>query len=193
MEYNDYELVYLAQEHNELALEILYKKYSVLIKNKAKKVLNLVKKSGLDINDCLLEVKLTFEEAVMSYDQDDKTLFLTYATICIDRLIINLVRRYNGKKYFFLNEATSLEIDEEAGLYGVITDNQTPEKELFEKEDMSFLYENITSKLKKDEREVFKLRLKGLTYNEISKKLNLDVKLVYRTIEKIKNKINENK
>ena len=84
MEYNDFELVSLAQENNEEAIEILYKKYNDLIQRKAKRVLRILKGSGIELSDIIQEALIGFDEAIRKFNQNDDTIFSTFAIICID-------------------------------------------------------------------------------------------------------------
>ena len=50
-DYNDNELLWYIAEQNEMATDILYKKYEPLIVNFAKKMYEYCQYSGLEIND----------------------------------------------------------------------------------------------------------------------------------------------
>ena len=71
--YNDYELLYLAQENNEDAVNELRKKYNNLLYTKA---LSYNRSSHIDIKELLSETEISFYKAVDNYI--DKNTFKTY-------------------------------------------------------------------------------------------------------------------
>ena len=90
-DYNDYELVYLAQEQNEDALNIIYKKYEPIVYKKCRKYLNFLK--GVELCDLIQECNIILLNAIKTYNQDNTTTFYTFITICIDRHLVNLYRK----------------------------------------------------------------------------------------------------
>lgn len=194
MEYNDYELVYLAQERNEDAIELLYQKYYKLINNSAKKAFNYLNKSGLELEDVILEAKIGFEEAILGYNQDDSTIFFSFAKLCIDRQLKSLLLKYSGNKHKFLNEALTLDWDvneDGMGLYNVLGDNNTPESKFFNKANVSEICDAIRNSLTNLEKYVFDLKLTGFSYSEISDILCVENKNIYNAITRVRNKVNK--
>lgn len=191
MKYNDYELVSLAQENNEYAINILHEKYKDLIIAKSKKVYYYLKNRGLELSDVIQEAMIGFEEAIRGYNQDDKAIFYTFAMICIDRQLKSLVIKQNRDKYRFLNEAITLDNDEEGNLYNVLSDEITPETELFSKEEAKNIYNELKQSLTEFEDVVFELKLQGFSYSEISEVLELENKDIYNAVTRIRNKANK--
>ena len=72
---NDYELIYLAQENNEEAKEMLYQKYKNLIYSNAMNFIYKNASSGIEINDVLLELNIYFEKAISDFDQNGGASF----------------------------------------------------------------------------------------------------------------------
>lgn len=192
MEYNDYELVSLAQENNEVAINILHRKYKNIIYGKSKKVFNILRSKGLELSDVIQEATIGFEEAIMGYNQDDNALFFTFANLCIDRQLKTLILKQSRCKHKILNEALALDNDEEnTDFYNMISDDVTPETELFNKEDANLLYNKIKSVLTNFEDNVFELKIRGFSYKEIADILDIENKDIYNAIDRIKNKINK--
>jgi hypothetical protein len=77
--YNDYELLYLAQENNEDAVNELRKKYNSLLYAKA---LSYSRSSHIDIKELLNETELAFYKAIDNYI--DKNTFNTYLNYWLD-------------------------------------------------------------------------------------------------------------
>lgn len=184
MEYNDYELVYLAQEHNELANDILCRKYNMILESKARRVLNLLKPSGFELNDIFQEALIAFGNAIMSYNQDDKATFYSFANLCVERRLITMIRDRYRKKYSVLNDSVIVDLQDETN--NIFSNDLTPEKEVFNKEKLNNLYDFLEHNLSDLEFNVFKLKMYGATNKEISDRLGIDSKLVYTIINKIK-------
>lgn len=194
-DYNDYELVSLAQELNEDATDLLHKKYQPLIKKKCNKYMKYLHNKGLDINDLIQECIVAFEEAIQNFNQNDNVSFYTFVNICINRQLLTELKRQNRNKYKFLNEAIPLEsIDEDdnTNLINFIGDNSSnPELGFLSTEEFNELYDNIVKELTDLEECVFKLKIQGFTYKEIADIFDKDVKSIDNAIQRIKVKIKE--
>lgn len=187
MEYNDFELVSLAQENNEEAIEILYKKYNDLIQRKAKRVLRILKGSGIELSDIIQEALIGFDEAIRKFNQNDDTIFSTFAIICIDGRIKTFILKQNRGKYRFLNEAVNFENrDSECNLLDLVSDNVTPESLLFNDVSESEIYIKIKNGLTGFEDVVFELKIQGYEYKEIANILDIDSKDIYNAINRIR-------
>ena len=187
MEYNDFELVSLAQENNEEAIEILYKKYNDLIQRKAKRVLRILKGSGIELSDIIQEALIGFDEAIRKFNQNDDTIFSTFAIICIDGRIKTFILKQNRGKYRFLNEAVNFENrDSECNLLDLVSDNVTPESLLFNDVSESEIYIKIKNGLTGFEDIVFELKIQGYEYKEIANILDIDSKDIYNAINRIR-------
>lgn len=185
MEINDYELVALAQEGNEEAINIIYKKYTPIIVKKSKNAILYATHHGVDINDIMQEGYIGLNEAIKFFSQDDKATFYTFALLCIDRKIVNYMRKTTRGKNKLLNEAVA--IDE--GLENVLSDETNIELSVILKDKERDLREKINDILTEFERKVFNLKVKGYDFEEIANMLNKDVKSIYNTFHRIKQKI----
>ena len=114
--YNDYELLYLAQENNEDAVNELRKKYNSLLYAKA---LSYSRSSHIDIKELLNETELAFYKAIDNYI--DKNTFNTYLNKVIDNNLTNYIAKHNVTKNKILNESISYENNNERIL--VVTHN----------------------------------------------------------------------
>lgn len=184
MEYNDYELVSLAQENNDIAIDLLHKKYKDLIYNKSKKIYYCLRNRGLELSDVMQEAMIGFEEAIKAYNQDDNTLFYTFAMLCVDRQLKSLVLKQNRDKHKFLNESITLDNDDD--LYNILSNDITPETEFFSKEEANNIYNNLKDCLTEFEELVFELKLQGCSYKEISDILDVDSKDIYNAVSRIR-------
>lgn len=188
MDKNDFELVYLAQEGNEDAINELYQKYKPIIVKKSKNAIMYATHHGIDINDIMQEAYIGFDEAIKNFSQDEKASFYTFAILCIDRKITNYLRKTTGSKGKILNEAVTIDDT----LEKVLSDEFSIEYNLIDKDNDSKLINNIRNMLTEFERRVFDLKLKEYSFDEIAKLLNKDVKSIYNTFQRIKVKIKKN-
>ena len=185
MEKNDYELVYLAQEGNEDAINLLYKKYKPIIVKKSKNAIVLATHHGIDINDIMQEGFIGFDEAIRGFSQNETASFYTFAMLCVDRKIANYLRKTTGSRGKVLNDAVA--IDET--LEKVLGDGTNIESKIMGKDTDNELTIIIREILTDFERKVFDLKIKGYSFEEIANVLNKDVKSIYNTFQRIKMKI----
>lgn len=191
---NDYELVSMAQECNEDAINILHKKYQPLMMKKSKKIYQYLKNKGIELSDLIQECTIGFEESIKNFNQNDDVTFYTFANVCMDRQLMSETTKLNRDKHKLLNEAIPLEtLDEDESTNNLIdfikneTDN--PELDLLYNEDYQDLYQNISKKLTPLENKVLSLKLENYTYKEISKIINITEKSVDNTMQRIRNKV----
>ena len=190
---NDYELVSVAQEYNEDALNLLHEKYQPLINKKCHKYIKYMQNKGVELSDLIQECMIGFEEAIHNFNPNDNVSFYTFANVCMDRQLMSELTRQNRDKYKFLNEAIPLETideDDDTNLIDFIQDNsKNPELGLLSNEEFKELYATISKELTALEECVFKLKLQGFNYKEISDILDKDEKSIDNAIQRIKTKI----
>lgn len=190
---NDYELVSIAQELNEDAINLLHEKYKPLINKKCRKYIKYLHNKGIEIADLIQECTIGFEEAIHNFNPADDVSFYTFANVCMDRQLMSELTKQNRDKYKFLNEAVPLEtIDEETdtNLIDFIQDNsKNPELGLLSNEEFKELYSTISKELTALEECVFKLKIQGFGYKEIADILDKDDKSIDNAIQRIKIKI----
>lgn len=189
---NDNELIVLAHEKNEDAINMLYDKYKPLINKKCSNYFKYVKNKGIEYNDLVQECLIGFEESIRNYDVNADALFYTFASICMDRQIITLIKKANRDKNKFLNEAISIEscLEEDSSLLDRIEDNtNNPELGVIGEVEYQELYNKIIKELTNFEECVFNLKLQGFDYDEIANILDKDIKSIYNAVGRIKDKI----
>lgn len=190
MEYNDYELIYMAQESNEDAVNILNKKYESLINSRATYFYNRSDKKGYDYNDLYQEALLGFNEAIYRYDQDNNATFYTFASVCIDNKLMTFLTKNNTGKVTFYNDAVNYD-DVKDNLVGNDYSYSDPLDMALDKERYEEILVKIKGILTDRELSVFELKIQGLSIDEIVEVLNINHKSVYNTLVRIKNKIKE--
>jgi len=191
---NDYELIMLYHEEDENAKNILFYKYKFIIDILIKKYQKYFVNLNIDSQEIYSECTVGFSDALKSYNQDKDAGLPTFITLCIERRLRNIIKKYNREKYKGLQETYSLDFiydDKEVSLIDMISDDyeHDPLKNMTEEEEYIELINNIKEKLTKREYDVFVLMSNGLSYIEISKILNNTPKQTDNTIQRVKNKI----
>ena len=109
MQYNDYELVCLARESNEDAVNLIYQKYKPIIVKKSEDAIVRANHHGIEISDIMQEAYIGLDEAINSFKETDNASFYTFAMLCINRQIINYLRKITGGKDKILNDAVAID------------------------------------------------------------------------------------
>lgn len=182
---NDYELVYLAQGHDEDALVILYNKYESVIKARANYFYSKSNKRDVDLNDFYQEAFIGFNEAVKRYNQDANAIFYTYVMNVLDKRLSSYLRKGNT----FKDKAfvSSMYLDE--NLVNIGSSSFNPEKYAVDLERRLEVLNKFKSILSDKENEVIYLKMVGYSINEIACKLDSSVKTVYNTLYRARDKI----
>lgn len=183
---NDYELIYLAQEFNEDASEMLFRKYKDLIYSKSYKYYFMLKKCGLELEDIIQETFIAFYDAIKCFNQDSDCIFSTFVNVCITNKLNSLFSRYSGNKNILLNNAISID-----SIYNIVFDGKIiPENIIIYLDNETNLYNKIKCKLSNFEEIVFELKINNFSNTEIMNILDVNYKNVCNAINRIKKKIN---
>lgn len=197
-EVNDYELLSYVHDNNEEANEILYDKYKPLIEKNARRLLKYCRYNGLELNDLIQEGMLGLSRAIETFIDDKDVTFYTYAKTCIERKQLTAIIGSQRQKHKLLNESIPFEsydnIEEQIKTIDpmLIDNSYNPENIIFDFENGSELYNNISKILTDFEMQVFELKAAGFTYVEIAEILGKDRKQIDNAIQRIKSKIKEN-
>ena len=189
-EYNDYELVSLAQEHNDDANAILRKKYTRIINHLSQKYYHMIK-NGAELIDIIQECNIAFEEAIITFNDKKNNTFYSYVTNCMEKHLISIIRQYKREKHIALNNAISFEEIEEDNktIDKYIKDETTnPERILNERDTYNRIYQQLIKELTSFEECVISLKIQNFNYDEIAKILDKDRKSIDNAIQRIKRK-----
>ena len=178
-EYNDYELIYLAKENDDLAYEILQKKYKPIILSIAIRINRLYNDIGLELQDYIIEGMTALDHAIYYFNEDFDNIFYTYAIKYIEYYMLNKARK--NRKDYYLNNSIEL-LDN-------INNNYEENDDISMKEKIKSLYIHLNP----IEIKILKLKLRGFKYGEIAKKLNISKKKVDNTLLKIRKIIRSRK
>ena len=193
-ELNDNELVYLCNDNNEEAANILISKYKSIILSTLKEYLKEYNVYGIDISDLYQEGLIGLIHAIHTYSESKDVTFYTYALKCIKNNIMSALKKTFRMKNRILNNSYSLDklIEDSNNFYDLFIDEKNDPNNLIikeeEKEDIIYLLKN---KLSKNEKIIFDLKLNGLSNSEISELIDKDKKFVENTIFRIGKKYKE--
>lgn len=188
-EMSDDELVTLSNEDNQEAFACLLGRYGSMIHAKAVAKWRLC---GCDVDDLSQEAAIGFFNAVKSYDPSKGAAFRTYAEVCVERVLVSVVRAYVSHKNQPLNDHSEFVDSEISGSvisYGLPEPSGNPEGHIFENESVGRLTEAISSELTDLEKAVVGMRLRGFSYEKTAKLLGISVKSVDNAIQRVRKKM----
>lgn len=196
MKFNDItdnEAIMLVAEKDEDAKNLLYEKYNYIIDLVLKKYESAIKILQIDRKEIHSEALYGFSDALNCYNPDKDASLPTFITLCIERKVIKIIKKFNTNQIKFDKESYSLDYTYDKfgiALVDMISDNQKndPLVNLSNEENIKEIIDNINKSLSEFEQEVFKYMLQGLKYNDIAKILDKEPKQIDNTIQRVKNK-----
>ena len=191
-EMEDEELVFLARDGDEEALEFLINKYKNFVRAKARTYFLV----GADREDIIQEGMIGIYKAIRDYRSDRLASFRAFAELCITRQIITAIKTATRQKHIPLNSYVSLNkplYDEESDrtLLDVIIEGRAsnPEELIIGQEDLSSIHAKIDEVLSSLEQEVLRSYLDGKSYQEIADNLGRHVKSIDNALQRVKRKL----
>ena len=131
--------------------------------------------------DASQEATFALYSAVQNFDPQ-KSSFSTFATLCIKRSVIGVLKSLTQGKVIPEEMITPIEDSD-------LADSNTPEKIFFDKEDFKALTDNIKLELSPMEYKVLELFLAGYRYSVIADKLGLTEKSVNNALCRVRKKL----
>lgn len=166
--YNDYELLYLITCGNEVALELMFKKYEGLIVNTIKSF-HIVSRM---FDDFFMEGQMMLFKAIRYFREDRNMSFTNFFKLLLRHRYIDLLKI--NKKDFSYQVLT-----DDPDSYGKYVLNDNIYKE-----------EPDVSKLSLFEKRVYeKLYLEYKSIKKVAEELGVSVKQIYTANARIKNKV----
>ena len=194
---NDNEVLYMVEENDEYAKEILFQKYRPLIEKYARKYLEHDRTCGLELDDYIQEGYYALFYAYKHYNIKCDNTFYTYLMLCIKSRMRNLHTTNSNLRHKSLNESISLYskivYDEETELIDLIADSKgiSPVLEFERKQRHERLKETLY-RLPFKQACVLELYYNGFQQKDISTLLDIKQKCIAQTISRIKKKLIEN-
>ena len=181
-----------AKSGDELSMEQLFNDYKPLVTIISRKYFL----QGGELSDLIQEGMIGLYKAVHSYDFEKTVPFKKYARTCIERNIINAVKKGSSLKNAPFNDlAISLNAqgqstneDEDIG-FTLISSEDSPEGKILGNEKARYIMKTIRKQLSSYELNVLRLYMKGYTYIDISEKLDKPAKSIDNALKRIKTKL----
>lgn len=188
----DEEMVDLAQQGEQFAVEFLVDKYKNFVRAKARSYFLI----GADREDIIQEGMIGLFKAIRDYRVDKLTSFRAFAELCITRQIITAIKTATRQKHIPLNSYVSLNkpiYDEESDrtLMDIITTTgiTNPEEIIISREEFVFIEKKMGEILSSLEWKVLMSYLEGKSYQEISLDLKRHVKSIDNALQRVKRKL----
>ncbi len=189
------DIINLAQNKEDSAMEYLLEKYKPLVRQKTRKLFLI---DG-DKDDLIQEGMIGLFKAVRDYQVGKDAAFRTFADLCISRQLYSAIKKSNRLKNQPLNSYISIysdefnDADELAGDRTVISSGNdniaNPEAIVIDRESAVDMQNKMFDKLSKMERKVLKRYLEGMTYQEIATDMEKSPKSIDNALQRIKGKI----
>jgi RNA polymerase sporulation-specific sigma factor len=177
----DEEIVELAQQGEQFAVEYLVDKYKNFVRAKARSYFLI----GADKEDIIQEGMIGLFKAIRDYKLDKLTSFRAFAELCITRQIITAIKTATRQKHIPLNSYVSLNkpvYDEESDrtLIDILSTTKitNPEEIIISREEFIFIEKKMGEILSSLEWKVLMAYLEGKSYQEIAVELKRHVKSI---------------
>lgn len=190
---SDEVLVQKAKQGDMTSLDFLMQKYKKLA-NKIARSYFLV---GAEFDDLIQEAMIGLYKAIISFKQDSKASFQTFAYRCITRNVQSAVKIANRQKFQILNSSLSLDekvgsgfsSDEISDINLYVLSTKSPDEKLIENENYSEIKEKIKDTLSNFELKVLMHYLSGESYTQIAQNLGVENKSIDNALSRIRNKL----
>ena len=181
-EMSDVQLTALIQKGDASAFDEIFKRYIRLIFSLASKYTA----ESFEKSDFVQEGLIGLLSACRTYNENAGASFKNYASLCIERRFISIIKKASQRKDTALSGAVSI-YDLE-----LTADSTTdPEEIVLSKEFVQSTYKKFREQLSRLEYEVFLQYIGGAKYSEIAKNLGISEKAVDNALQRIKKKISE--
>ena len=179
---NDYEILYMVCDNEDVSFDILLEKYRPLIYKIVKEYTRFFKKFGYEIDDLMQLGYITLYKTACKYDIYNSSMFYSYFKKALNNTIITHIRVNSTSKKEILNEAISYDafIPNTKTRYIDIISNKKKKKS-YEKE--LIIFKNSMPILLSY---IFELYYNGYNKEEISILLDEDIKEIRNNLSKIK-------
>jgi RNA polymerase sporulation-specific sigma factor len=191
-EMTDEEIVELAQQGEQSAVEYLVDKYRNFVRAKARSYFLI----GADKEDIIQEGMIGLFKAIRDYKTDKLTSFRAFAELCITRQIITAIKTATRQKHIPLNSYVSLNkpiYDEESDrtLMDILSTTKitNPEEIVVSREEFIFIERKMGEILSSLEWKVLMAYLEGKSYQEIAVELKRHVKSIDNALQRVKRKL----
>ena len=191
MEYSDNELTFHLHDNSEEAIDLIYDKYKYIIDVLLSKYKRVFYALNIDVEDVRQEANLAFSYAIYNYDEKKDASLNTFITLCVDRKIRTIIKKYETIKSKVFSETISYDnTKNDVSLENIIGDDTyEPLKKLENIDTIEYINNSVKSILSNSELEVYNLMKDGINYKEIAEILRKSPKQIDNTIQRIRIKL----
>lgn len=93
---NDYYLVDMICEGDDVSYGVLFDKYTPIIRNISHKFYKQYKEFGYDYDDFVQEGNIGFYKALRYFNSNKNVLFYTFVSLCVERQLITFVKKISS-------------------------------------------------------------------------------------------------
>ena len=179
---NDYEILYMVCEGEEINFDLLVNKYRPLIFNIVKEYAKFFKKFGYEIEDLMQLGYITLYKTSHKYDIYNHTMFFTYFKKALNNMIISNIRMNTTRRKEILNQALSYDAYVPNTKIRYI-DLLSDKKEVNDINSELIIFKNS---MPITESYIFEMFYNGYSKKEISVLLDEDINEIKRKFNKIK-------
>lgn len=189
---HDEEVVGIARDGDNEALEYLINKYRHFVRAKARSYFLI----GADREDIIQEGMIGLYKAIRDFRMDKLSSFRAFAELCITRQIITAIKTATRQKHIPLNSYISLnkpiyDEDSDRTLLDIISGSKItdPEELVISREEFEDIAQKIGELLSSLEWKVLMSYLEGKSYQEIAADLDRHVKSIDNALQRVKRKL----
>ncbi len=183
MEYNDYELLDLIFENDEVAYKIMLDKYMPIIYTKAVDYYTYLKNNGygsICFSDFIALGMETFDNAVRKYDLNKGYLFYTFFLVCLKIDYSLFLRTMKSKKNRPIFHYQELDFE-------ICDSSQIDPYLKIETEDLKYKLKDYLYSLDFVDSAILELRINNFKYREIIQLLQVPSSRINRVVIKARN------
>ena len=182
---NDYEILYLVKENDDIDYAILYEKYRPLVYKIALKYKSIFKTFGYELDDLMQIGYMSLFNAIKHFESDI-SLFYTYSLNVIEYGIINEIRKNNTNKRKVLNDSISYDVlvpNSNLSYIEIIPDTKENIYDINDNYEELIVFKNTLPFMVSC---IFELKYEGFSDEEIALLLEISLKEVRKGIKLIK-------
>ena len=191
---NDYELLYMIGENDDIANNMMYQKYMPIIKKEASRLYKYAHKLGLEKSDVEQEGYTALFSSLKNFNYDKNVLFYTYVVTAIKRKMMNLIRINLSNKNKSLNNSISLDksiTEDDATLLSFLADDKiiSPESAFIEKSIINDV-KSLLYSMPIDDASILELKINGFKVKEMAILLGMKNHSILHLLNRIKKNLN---
>ena len=162
---NDYYLVDMICESDDVSYDTLFNKYRPLIRNVAYKFYNQYRDFGYEYEDIIQEANVGFYKALKYFNANKDVLFYSFLSLCITRQLISFVNKIS------LHQSNYILLSNDEYDFDVLFRDDF---EFLKSYDIDCLIKEVIYDSPLDYSCVFELKINNFTYWEIQELLDMN-------------------